>query len=66
MTTTIYWLCDGLAIIGGAMFLTGIYLLWGLAILLMTGGLMLLGYAARLSYRRFCDGTDYSGGNHDS
>ena len=56
MTTTIYWLCDTLAVAGCVLFLIGIYLLWGLAILLMTGGLVLLAYAGRLSYSRFCHG----------
>ena len=50
MMKKIFLLCDVVGIIGACLFLVGIYLAWDLASMMVISGLMLMGYAARLSY----------------
>lgn len=50
MTNKISWCFDAIGTLGALFFLMGIYTAWGLATLLMAAGLILIGYALRLSY----------------
>ena len=50
MTTKTSWLCDAVGVTGACCFLYGVYIAYALAAVLMIGGLMLIGYAARLCY----------------
>ena len=50
MTKKIYWLCDLVGIIGACFFLIGTYLAWDLASVLIICGLMMMVYAARISF----------------
>ena len=52
MTKKIYWLCDLIGITGATLFLLGVYLAWSLWMVLIISGLMLMGYATRISYSR--------------
>lgn len=50
MTKKTSWLCDTIGIGGACCFLYGVYIAYTLSSVLMIGGLMLIGYAARLCY----------------
>lgn len=50
MTKKTSWLCDAIGITGACCFLYGVYNAYALAAVLMTGGLLLMAYAARLCY----------------
>lgn len=50
MTKKTFWLCDLVGISGGCILLLGIYLTWDLAAMLIISGLILMAYAARISY----------------
>ena len=50
MKAMIFLFCDAIAIVGGVVFLFGMYIAAGMAYMLMVTGLMLIAYAARLTW----------------
>lgn len=50
MTKKTSWLCDVIGVTGACCFLYGVYSAYALDTMLMVGGVLLIGYAIRLTY----------------